>query len=272
MLRAGRPNAITLSMPHVLVIHWDPIEAGALCDRMRREGFDASPYPGRGAGGFRRIPESPPDVIVIDLMRVPSYGRAMGALLRERKPTRTIPLVFIAGDPEKTRPVKELLPDAVFTDLLRVGAAVRRAMGRGPRQRLAPQGPGTPLLRKLRIGEGTVIALLHAPAGFEAKLAPLPEGARMETGMEGAGVILMFVKSAAALGRELPSLARALTRETRQGRTLWLVWPKKTSGLAGELTMPKIREMCVNVGLIDYKVCAVDETWSGMAVAPRRRV
>src|SRR5580704_11802169 len=111
-------------MSRVLVIHWDPVEAGSLCDRVRRDGFEASSYPCRGAEGFRSISENPPDAIVIDLMRMPSYGRTMGALLRERKSTRMIPLVFIAGDPEKTERVRELLPDATFADLLRLGPAV----------------------------------------------------------------------------------------------------------------------------------------------------
>jgi hypothetical protein len=178
-----------------------------------------------------------------------------------------IPLVFVEGDPEKAFRARELLPDAVFTDLLRIGAAVRRAIRRPPREPLVPDQSRIPLLQKLRIREGAVIALLHAPAGFEVRLAPLPEGARLQTGIQDADVVLLFVKSVAALGRELPSLVR----EMRKGRTLWVVWPKKSGGLAGNLTMPGIREMCRDMGLIDYKVCAVDEVWSGMAVALRQK-
>jgi hypothetical protein len=261
-------------MPRILVIHWDPLEAGSLCGRIRIEGFEASPYPCRGAEGFRSISENPPDAIVIDLMRMPSYGRTMGALLRERKSTRMIPLVFVAGDPEKTERVRELLPDAVIADLLRIGPAVRRAIRQAPAEPVVPDGSGIPLLTKLRIREGAVIALLHAPEGIEARLAPLPEGARLQTALQGADVILAFVKSAAALGLELPSLAREMRRETGKDAcpTLWLVWPKKSGGLAGNLTMPRIREMCQDVGLTDYKVCAVDAMWSAMAVAPRRKV
>jgi len=80
-----------------------------------------------------------------------------------------------------------------------------------------------------------------------------------------ADVILAFVKSTAALGRELPTLATIM----RKGRTLWIVWPKKTSALAGDLTEPAVREMGLAAGLVDYKVCAVDETWSGLAFAAR---
>jgi hypothetical protein len=254
-------------MPQILVIHWDPVEAGSLCDRIRREGFEASPYPCRGDKGFRGIAENPPAAIVIDLMSMPSYGRTMGALLRERKSTRMIPLVFIQGDPEKTGRVRELLPDAVFADLLRIGPALSRAIRQAPVEPVVPDGSGTPLLEKLKIREGAVIGLLHAPEGFETRLAPLPEGARLQTGTQDADVILAFVKSAAALGRELPMLARGMGKAKV---TLWLLWPKKSGGVASNLTMPRIREMCREVGLIDYKVCAVDETWSGMAVGRKR--
>jgi len=171
----------------------------------------------------------------------------VGIALREQKATRTVPLVFIEGDPEKTARVRGLLPDAVFTTWLRIGAALRRAL----RDAAAPKDTppvvpgtfagyaGTPLPRKLRIREGSVVALVHAPEGFEAKLAPLPEGARVERRLGNADVTLAFVKSVAALGRELPGLAR----EMQAGRTLWLIWPKRTSALAGDLGEPKVREM-----------------------------
>ena len=94
----------------------------------------------------------------------------------------------------------------------------------------------------------------------------MPEGARVERRTDNADVTLAFVKSVAALGRELPALAR----EMQPGRTLWLIWPKKTSALAGDLGEPKVREMGLAIGLVDYKVCAVDETWSGLAFAVRR--
>lgn len=242
------------------------MEAGSLCDRLNRLGFSASAYPCRGDKGFRNIVAVPPDVIVIDLIRMPSYGRVMGALIRERKSTRMIPLVFVEGDPEKARRVRELLPDAVFTDLPRIGPAVERAIRRAPQEPMMPAPPPTSLADKLRIREGAVIALLDAPAGFEARLDPLPPGTKLQKEIGDADVVLAFVKSPAGLGRGLPSLVR----EVRKGRTLWLVWPKKSGGGAGGLSMTGIREQCREVGLIDYKVCAVDEVWSGMAVARRK--
>ena len=125
---------------------------------------------------------------------------------------------------------------------------------------------GTPLPKKLRIGEGSCVALLHAPGGFAAKLKPLPKGVRIQKQADGAGVILAFMKSAAMLSRELPALARGM----QAGRTLWLIWPKKASGMQTDLGENQVRELVLPMGLVDYKVCAVDETWSGLAFAVRK--
>jgi len=256
-------------MPRVLVVHWNAAEAAKRADRVREAGFDAEVYAGPGGAGFRALGDNPPGAIVIDLGRIPSQGGAVGIAFRQRKATRLVPLVFIEGDPEKTAAVRAMLPDAVYTTWAKIGAALKRAMREAPRQPVTPGifagYSGTPLPRKLRIRENSAVALLHAPAGFEAKLAPLPSGVRLRNPAGEADVILAFVKSVAALGRELPALARVM----RQGRTLWIVWPKKTSALAGDIGELEVRKMGLAAGLVDYKVCAVDETWSGLAFAAR---
>jgi len=251
-------------MSHILVIHYDPAEAPSTCDRIRREGFEALVYPVRSTRAFHTIAANPPAAIVIDLMQRPSYGRLIGALLRERKSTRTIPLVFIAGEPEKTKRVRELLPDAFFTDILKIGPALRRAIEKAPANPVLPDEARVPLYRKLKIAEDATVALLNAPAELELEL---PEGARTQKTVGGAAVVLMFVQSEAALTRELPSIKKQM----RKGRTFWIAWPKKAGSLAGRLTMPSIRAMCASVDLIDYKVCALDRTWSAMAVGVRKR-
>jgi CheY-like chemotaxis protein len=257
-------------MPRVLVIHWNADEAAGRAERLRREGFEAQPFSGPGGDAFRALADNPPDSILIDLARLPSQGNAVGIAFRQRKSTRAVPLLFIEGDPEKTARTRALLPDAVFTTWPKAGAALRRALRARPAQPLVPDTfagySGTPLAKKLRIGENSVVALLRAPDGFAAKLAPLPEGVRFVRNMRDAEVTLAFMTSCAALGRALPVLAA----EMREGRTLWIVWPKKTSALAGDLGEPQVREMGLATGLVDYKVCSVDETWSGLAFAVRK--
>ncbi len=254
-------------MARALVIHYDPGDGAAIAERLRRDGFESEVCPVRGSGAMGRIRENPPDVVVIDLMRMPSYGRWMAALLREHKSTRAIPLVFVQGDPEKTRTVRQFLPDAVFSPLSRLGVAVEKALAAPPREPLRPDPTRIPAAGKLRIGEGATVCLVHAPAGFRAQLAPLPKGVRFQTAAERAGTILLFVKSTAQLGRELPRFAKTLQR----GQALWVVWPKKASGIATDVTMPRILEYCSSLALSIGRMCAVDQTWSAIGISPRKR-
>jgi hypothetical protein len=104
------------------------------------------------------------------------------------------------------------------------------------------------------------VAVLHPPEGFA-----LP-GVRTQKQVGDADVVMVFFRSSVALSRELPGLAGMM----RKGRRVWVLWPKKASGVAGDLTMARIREMAQPFGLVDYKVCAVDATWSGMTLGKRR--
>jgi hypothetical protein len=199
-------------------------------------------------------------------MRQPSYGQAMACELRKLKATRAIPLVFLQGDPEKSERVRKLLPDAQFAVLSKVGAALRKAIARPVAEPVIPKVEHQPAAPKLRIREDSVVALLHAPDGFE--LGGLPPGARVgKRIVEAADVIVVFVRSAASLGRELAPLAA----EVRPGRIIWIAWRKHASGLGGELKQPGIVEMCSHCGLTAYKSCALDETWSAIAIARRKK-
>jgi hypothetical protein len=246
----------------VLVIHRDVSEAAGRAARLRDQGFEAEAYTSLGAKGFRGIRANPPAAVLIDLTRLPSYGKAMGALMRESPSLRGIPLVFIEGDPQKTARVLETLPDAVIAPWSRIGAAIRRAITQAPKSPLPPQPSRAPLATKLGIRQDSRVALVRQPEGFA-----LPDGARPHRRVDEADVILMFCKSAATLGRELPTLPGLM----RKGRKLWILWPKQASAQAGDLTMVRIREMASPFGLVDYKVCAVDATWSGMVLGLKRR-
>ena len=247
-------------MTRVLVVHRDVAEASARAARLCALGFDAAPYLSLGAKGFRGIRQDPPQAILIDLTRLPSYGKALGVLLRQQKSLASIPLVFVEGDPDKAAQVRAVLPDAVYTTWAKVEAAVRRAIREAPREALPPRDPGTPLLAKLGISPESRVALLHSPEGFA-----LP-GVISQSQVGEADVVMIFCRGSAALGRELPHLAAMM----RKGRRVWVLWPKKASGTESDLTMVRIREMAKGFALVDYKVCAVDATWSGMTLGKRR--
>jgi hypothetical protein len=125
---------------------------------------------------------------------------------------------------------------------------------------------GTPLPKKLGIKEGHRVALLDAPGGFDRTLGALPEG--VETGTTARGsldVVVFFTTSRAALGRRFGSLRRAVFPHGG----LWIAWPKRASGLETDLTEDVVREIALERGLVDNKVCAIDDTWSGLRLVYR---
>ena len=126
---------------------------------------------------------------------------------------------------------------------------------------------GTPLAQKLGIKAGEKVLTLNAPANYGKLLAPLPEGvsfARKAT--PGAGFVHLFISNRKTLEKELSRL-RKLIADTG---VLWVSWPKKSSGVATDVTEDVIREVALPLGFVDVKVCAVDDTWSGLKLMVRR--
>jgi hypothetical protein len=120
---------------------------------------------------------------------------------------------------------------------------------------------GTPLAKKLGIREGASVVLAGAPDGFEDVLAPLPPGVAVgRRSRAGADVILLFAPSRSVLERRFAPLAAALDR----AGGLWVCWPKRSSGVATDLDENVVRAHGLAGGLVDNKVCAVDDTWSGL--------
>jgi len=125
---------------------------------------------------------------------------------------------------------------------------------------------GTPLPRKLGIKEGHRVAVVSAPAGFGDTLGDLPDGVQVRHSARGRhDVLLFFVTRQAELTRRFPSFARAI--EWDGG--LWVAWPKRTSGVATDLVESRVQQIGLDHGLVDNKVAAIDETWSGLRFVHR---
>jgi hypothetical protein len=125
---------------------------------------------------------------------------------------------------------------------------------------------GTPLLKKLGIKEGHRVALLDAPDAFDQTLGELPEGVGVRTDARGSlDVVVFFTSSRAALERRFDSLKRGIFPDGG----LWIAWPKRTSGVQTDLTEDRVREIALERGLVDNKVCAIDDTWSGLRLVHR---
>jgi hypothetical protein len=126
---------------------------------------------------------------------------------------------------------------------------------------------GTPLVQKLGIRSGTVVALLGAPDGFDDLLIGLPDQVTVRRRSQGhLDLAISFQTERAVLERRLPAILRALDRHG----ALWVAWPKKASKVPTDITEDTVREVVLPLGLVDVKVCAIDPTWSGLKVMWRR--
>jgi len=121
---------------------------------------------------------------------------------------------------------------------------------------------GTPLVKKLGFKEGFRVGLVNPPKGFQRELSPLPNNVKIMVGRipKSLDLILLFADSQQTLRKEFPRLARKLA----ENGMLWIAWPKKASGVATDLSDNTVRQIGLDAGLVDVKVCAVNDIWSGL--------
>jgi hypothetical protein len=121
---------------------------------------------------------------------------------------------------------------------------------------------GTPLVKKLGFKEGFRTALVNPPKGFQKELAPLPNNVSISIGTltKPLDLIILFADSQKMLKTEFPRLARKLM----ENGMLWIAWPKKASGISTDLSDSSVRDIGLAAGLVDVKVCAINDVWSGL--------
>jgi hypothetical protein len=121
---------------------------------------------------------------------------------------------------------------------------------------------GTPLVKKLGFKEGFRTALVNPPKGFQKELAPVPNNVSISVGTltKPLDLIILFADSQKLLKTEFPRLARKLT----ENGMLWIAWPKKASGISTDLSDSSVRDIGLAAGLVDVKVCAINDVWSGL--------
>ncbi len=135
---------------------------------------------------------------------------------------------------------------------------------------MSPAGySGTPLAQKLGIKVGARVALLQAPVDFSATLAGLPDGVALTSTLSGKGlldVVVLFVTRRRELERQLPVVRRRM----QPAAGFWVAWPKRASKVPTDVTEDVVRDVALPTGLVDNKVCAIDEIWSGLRLVIRR--
>jgi hypothetical protein len=259
-------------MARLLLAHWNAAEADERAARLAKAGHSVTVISApQTPAEYRRLAASPLDAVVIDLARLPSHGRELGGWLRRSKASRHLPLVFVEGDPDKTARTRELLPDATFTTWRGIRGAITRAMKATPAKPAVPGAmagySGQPLPKKLGVKAGDTVILLGSPPDFAATLGELPADVTLRRRAAGqARIVLLFAKRASELERRWP----AATKAVAAGGRLWICWPKQASGVATDVTQALVRGHGLEREWVDFKIAAIDGTWSGLAFARRQ--
>lgn len=253
-------------MARIRLFHWKAEEAEPLLKVLEAAGHSVD-YQEQLASA-RLLRNDPPDAYLIDLSRMPAHGREVAVYLRGTKASRHVPIVFVGGTPEKIEYVRRALPDAAYTTQARVRRALKEAIANPPGNPIRPAqmmerwGHRT-IAQKLGIGKNSRVAVIEPPADYAQALGALPEGAQFEEeSAEDCAIALWFVHGVPVFHAALPKMRKLAARAR-----LWIFWRKnKRDGLDGNL----IRAGANAFGLVDYKICSLNESWSGMLFAVKK--
>ena len=251
---------------------WNKKEKDSRTARLVGFGYTviSAPFDNQSLPDLKR---DPPLAVIISLDRRPSHGRDIAMVLRKTKATRLVPLILVGGDPEKIQGIQQHLPDAVYTSWEEIKDALKLAILNPPSDPVVPRSlfdpyRGTPLPKKLGIKTGSQVRLVDAPENFENTLGETPQNVslvRQDQPGLGCDIVIWFVSQKAMFDRKLLETARLA-----ENGTLWVVWPKKTSAVSSDLSQPIVRAAGLAVGLVDFKVCSVDQTWTGLCFRWRK--
>jgi CheY-like chemotaxis protein len=247
-------------MSRLRLIHWNSAQAERYIKILEGAGHRVEYFPEFSPQLMREWRKSPPDAFVIDLSRLPSQGREIVIALRQSKNTRAVPILFCEGEEEKVAKTRAVLPDALFCPLTRLRIAVRQL-----KKSTAPVVPVAMMDRygsrtaaqKLGIREGDVVLLVDPPRDMPGGLGELPPSVNFVESLP-AAVTLLFATDPQVFLQQL-SEWRSSAAKTK----LWVCWKKGRlvgSGVSERL----VRETGISLGLVDYKICAINSVWSGL--------
>ena len=245
------------------VIRSKPEEIKAWINKLDQD-YTVQAGPIKGPQDLRLIGGNPPDAVLIDLSRAPSTGRDIGITLRKTKNTRHIPLVFVDGLEEKKARIRDILPDAVFTSREKCAELLPQAIQHPVENPIVPESvfapyQNTPLSQKLGIKPNMLISVIDSPAYIDELLKPLPDQAVVEKSVSPKSkLVLYFVRSIEELKQKLDEMV-----QSAKHARLWIIWPKKTTS-SSNLSQNTVRQLGLAAGLVDYKICSIDKTWSGL--------
>jgi len=252
-------------MTLIRLIHWKAEEALEKARMLEEAGFEVCSDLPAGSRFFKELEVQKPDAIVIDLSRIPSAGRDVALTIRTRKSIRYIPILFVGGDDARVEQVRGLLPDATFTCWENVADALNQAIEAGVENAVVPESvfaayTGKPLAVKLGIKAGSRVAHISSPGGFVEALGELPNEVVLMTTLDGkVDLVVWFVRSQVQFDADLAAIVGAAKKAPT-----WIAWPKKGSPDELDLTQQIVRKIAMSAGLVDYKICSINDSWSAL--------
>lgn len=254
----------------ICLMHWNEKERLERISRLSIEGIEVLDGITAGPQFAKVLEAAKPDAVVIDLSRLPSQGRDLGVMIRARAGTRQIPIVFVEGVEDKVAAIHGLLPDEEYTTWAELLPALMRAVdAKGkiflPQSSVFAAYSQKPLAAKLGIKPGGRVCLIGEPVNLLGGSESLPEGVKIiDDVVSDADLYIWCLRSQTELSSKL-----ALIKANVQHAPTWVGWPKKTADIKSDLNQAIVREQCMAVGMVDYKICSINEQWSALRFAWR---
>jgi hypothetical protein len=252
-------------MARIRLMHWKPAEAAPRVELLRTAGYEVQ-YEDKASPGVIRA--GAPEAVVIDLSRMPSHGREVAVWMRGTKAMRHIPIVFAGGEPDKVAAIRELIPDATYTEWNGIKGALKKALANPPATSVVPpqmmeRYGNRSVSQKLGIKPGEVVTAIDPPRNFPDLLGNMPEGVEFREDERRPGPVTLWFIDDPATYQAFIAKRRSIASRSK----LWVVWPKGEAGKRAGITQYLVRETALAAGLVDYKICAIDEKWSAMLFA-----
>lgn len=258
-------------MTQVRLIHWNATEARQKASILESEGYEVD-YESFTPEALRKMRNSHPAAVVIDLSRLPSQGRDIAINILHAKATRDIPIVFVEGDQQKVSQIKTHVPNALYTDYNQIGAVLKEAILHPPEVTVIPKSVfeayrDASLAKKLGLKPNTRLALIDPPEDFTKTLGELPRSVTIQKELSGqSDLIILFARKQEDLQNRIGEIIDKLEPSGK----LWIAWEKKVSETTNDITQATVRKAGLALGLVDYKVCSIDTTWTGLLFTRRK--
>jgi CheY-like chemotaxis protein len=258
-------------LPRVCLIYWNVIEAKQKASILESAGYEVD-YEPLAPQMLRKLKSNPPAAVVIDLSRLPSQGRDIAISIRHAKATRNIPIVFVEGERQKVKQVKTHILDAFYTGYNQIHIALKEAIAHPPEVTVIPKSifeayRHASLVKKLGIKPNTTLVLINSPKDFTKTLGKLPRSVTIQKQLSHqSDLIILFAETL----KDLQNRMNKITGKLEPRGKLWIAWRKKTPETATAVTQIRVRKAGLALGLVDYKVCSIDATWTGLLFARRK--